>query len=68
MLSTADHELLTRTGPGTPKGDYVRRFWLPVLLACELPEPDASPVRVTVLAEPLVAFRDSEGVVAKHAA
>jgi nitrite reductase/ring-hydroxylating ferredoxin subunit len=41
-------------------GDYFRRFWLPVLLACELPEPDAPPVRVTVLGEPLVAFRDSE--------
>jgi len=42
-------------------GDYFRRFWLPVLLARELPEPDAPPVRVTVLGEPLVAFRDSEG-------
>ena len=42
MLSTADNELLTRTGPGTPMGKLFRRFWLPALLPSELPEPDSA--------------------------
>jgi phenylpropionate dioxygenase-like ring-hydroxylating dioxygenase large terminal subunit len=61
MLSAADNELLTRTGAGTPMGEYFRRFWLPVLLAQEVAEPDGPPVRVTVLGEELVAFRDTDG-------
>jgi phthalate 4,5-dioxygenase len=61
VLSAADNELLTRTGAGTPMGEYFRRFWLPVLLARELPAPDGPPLRVTVLGEELVAFRDTEG-------
>ena len=36
MLSRADNELLTETGPGTPMGEYFRRFWIPVLLSREL--------------------------------
>ena len=47
MLSAEDNELLTRTGPGTPMGELFRRFWMPVLLVRELPEPDGPPVRVT---------------------
>jgi phenylpropionate dioxygenase-like ring-hydroxylating dioxygenase large terminal subunit len=61
MLSADDNELLTRTGSGTPMGTYFRRFWQPVLLAQELPERDGPPVRVKVLGEDLVAFRDSTG-------
>ena len=61
MLSAEDNELLTRTGPGTPMGDLFRRFWMPVLLAREVPEPDCPPVRVTVLGEELVGFRDTSG-------
>ena len=61
MLSAADNELLTRTGAGTPMGELFRRFWQPVLLSQEVPEPDGSPVRVTVLGESLVAFRDTDG-------
>jgi phenylpropionate dioxygenase-like ring-hydroxylating dioxygenase large terminal subunit len=61
VLSAADNELLTRTGAGTPMGEYLRRFWLPVLLARELPAADGPPLRVTVLGEELVAFRDTEG-------
>ncbi len=59
MLSAADNETLTRTGPGTPMGTLFRRFWVPVLLAREIPEPDCPPVRVTVLGEELLAFRDT---------
>ena len=63
MLTASENELLTRTGPGTPMGDLFRRFWHPVLLAEELPEPDGTPVRLRVLSEDLVAFRDTHGKV-----
>jgi phthalate 4,5-dioxygenase oxygenase subunit len=61
MLSAEDNELLTRTGPGTAMGDLFRRFWVPVALAREIPEPDGPPVRVTVMGESLIAFRDTHG-------
>jgi phthalate 4,5-dioxygenase len=61
MLKQEISELLTETGPGAPMGDLFRRYWLPALLAEELPENDAPPVRVKVLSERLIAFRDSEG-------
>jgi phenylpropionate dioxygenase-like ring-hydroxylating dioxygenase large terminal subunit len=48
-------------GPGTPMGNVLRRYWLPALLASELPEPDCAPMRVRLLGEDLVAFRDSDG-------
>ena len=59
MLSTEDNERLTRVGPGTPMGDLMRQYWQPALLSSELPEPDGPPVRVRLLGEDLVAFRDS---------
>lgn len=61
MLTKAENELLTRTGPGTPMGELFRRFWTPALLSEELPGPDCPPVRVTLLGEQLIAFRDSQG-------
>ena len=61
MLSREENELLTRTGPGTAGGEYFRRFWLPALLASEVPAPDCPPVRLRILGEDLVAFRDTEG-------
>ncbi|MGH7367894.1 MAG: Rieske 2Fe-2S domain-containing protein, partial [Candidatus Rokuibacteriota bacterium] len=51
----------TRVGPGTPMGETMRRYWIPALLGRELPEPDCAPVRVRLLGEDLVAFRDSRG-------
>jgi len=61
MLSADDDALLTQTGPGTSMGTLFRRFWVPVLLSREVPEPDGAPVRVTVLGEELVAFRETSG-------
>ncbi|HWO73025.1 MAG TPA: Rieske 2Fe-2S domain-containing protein [Dehalococcoidia bacterium] len=61
MLSREDNELVTNTNKGTPMGEAFRRFWLPVALASELPGPDCIPVRVRVLGEDLIAFRDTEG-------
>lgn len=61
MLAHDDNERATRVGPGTPMGTTMRRYWMPALLAWELPEPDCPPVRVKLLGEELVAFRDSRG-------
>ena len=61
MLSAADNQMLTRSGGGTPMGDLFRRFWIPLLLSEELPEPDCPPVRVKVMGDDYVAFRDTRG-------
>jgi len=63
VLSRAENEMLCRTGPGTPMGELFRRFWMPALLVSDLPEPDCEPVRLKILGENLVAFRDSDGKV-----
>ena len=61
MLKQDVNELLTRTGPGTEMGDLFRRYWMPALLAEELPEDGCPPVRVKLLSERMIAFRDTEG-------
>ncbi len=61
MLSKADNELLCRVGPGAPAGEVFRRFWNPVMLAEDLPSPGCQPVRLRILGEQLVAFRDNTG-------
>jgi len=63
MLSQQENEYLTQTGPGTPMGDLFRRYWHPFLLVEELPEADGPQVRVRLLGEDLVAFRDTNGKV-----
>ncbi|MFM1813665.1 MAG: hypothetical protein RLZ98_360 [Pseudomonadota bacterium] len=61
MLSREDNDLLCRVGPGTPMGRLMRRYWIPVLFTSQLEKPDCPPVRVKILGENLVAFRDTEG-------
>lgn len=61
MLTAADNETLTRTGRDRPMGQYFRRFWQPVALSEEVAEPDGPPVRVDILGDNYVAFRDSDG-------
>ncbi|HEV7907179.1 MAG TPA: Rieske 2Fe-2S domain-containing protein [Pseudonocardiaceae bacterium] len=61
MLTQEMNERLVRTGPGTEMGNLLRRYWIPALLAEELPEPDCAPVRVQLMGERLIAFRDSLG-------
>ena len=63
MMTRDENETLTRTDQGTPMGGVMRRYWLPALLASELPEPDCPPVRVRLLGEELVAFRNTGGKV-----
>lgn len=61
MLRKEQSELLTQTGLGTAMGDMFRRYWIPAMLAEELPADDCPPVRIKLLSERLLAFRDSEG-------
>ena len=61
MLSAQDNALNTQTDRGTPMGELFRRYWLPVLLPEEIPEPDSPPIRIKIMGEYLVAFRDSNG-------
>ena len=63
MLSREDNELVTRVGPGTPMGNFMREYWVPAMLSSELPAPDADPVRVLLLGEKLIGFRDTSGQV-----
>ena len=61
MLRREQNDLLTQTGPGTPGGVLFRSYWIPALLAEELPENECPPVRVKLLSERLLAFRDTQG-------
>jgi phthalate 4,5-dioxygenase len=61
MLSREENELISRVGPGTPMGNLMRQYWLPAMVSSELPSPDSDPVRVKLLGEELITFRDSNG-------
>src|SRR6266480_314292 len=60
MLSKEENEALTRVGPGTLMGDLMRQYWLPFLYSSEV-EADGPPLRVRLLGEDLIVFRDSAG-------
>ena len=60
MLNREENEMLTRVGPGTPAGELLRRYWLPVGVAGEL-TPDNPTQLVRILGETLVLFRDKSG-------
>jgi nitrite reductase/ring-hydroxylating ferredoxin subunit len=62
MLSREHNELICRVGPGTAMGAVLRRYWLPALLSEEVAV-DGAPLRVKLLGEDLIAFRDSQGQV-----
>jgi phthalate 4,5-dioxygenase len=59
-MQTLDSHDLVRVGPGTPMGELMRQYWMPALLSSELAV-DGDPVRLMILCEKLVAFRDSSG-------
>src|SRR5688572_28188545 len=63
MLSKEENEILTRVGPDTPMGALLRTYWHPVLYTYELADNDSDPVRVRLLGEKLIAFRDTNGKV-----
>jgi phthalate 4,5-dioxygenase oxygenase subunit len=61
MLSRDDNERLVRVGRGKPAGELFRRYWMPALLSSELSDRDGAPVRVRLLGEDLIAYRDTSG-------
>jgi nitrite reductase/ring-hydroxylating ferredoxin subunit len=61
MITPEQNERLVRVSPGTPGGALLRRYWQPACLSEELPDPDGAPIRVRLLGEDLVAFRDTGG-------
>ena len=61
MLTAEENELLCRVEGDAPMGQIMRRHWLPACLSEEVAEPDGAPVRVRLLGEDLVAFRDTDG-------
>jgi nitrite reductase/ring-hydroxylating ferredoxin subunit len=62
-MSKSDLSDLLRVGPGMPMGKFMRQYWLPAALAHEV-KADGDPVRVLILGEKLLAFRDTSGQVA----
>jgi phthalate 4,5-dioxygenase oxygenase subunit len=60
MTSHGENDLLTGVGPGTPMGDMMRQYWLPACLSSEITA-DGDPLRLMLLGERLIAFRDSTG-------
>ena len=61
MLSQRENDLLTRVGPGTPMGELMRRYWIPAAFSHQIAAPDSAPVRVRLMGENLVLFRDTRG-------
>jgi phenylpropionate dioxygenase-like ring-hydroxylating dioxygenase large terminal subunit len=60
MTTASESVELTRVGPGTLMGELMRQYWVPALLSCEV-ERGGAPVRLMLLGEKLIAFRDSAG-------
>jgi phthalate 4,5-dioxygenase len=61
MLSQVENEMLTQVGPGTAMGELLRRFWIPALPIADIAEPNGDPVRVRLVGENFVAWRDQAG-------
>lgn len=60
-MTPEENAYLTRVGPGSPMGALLRRFWMPILLEHEVPGPNETPVRVRVLGENFLVWRDGQG-------
>ena len=61
MLTKEENDLLCRVENKAPMGELMKRHWIPVCMSEEVAEPDGAPVRLRILGEELVAFRNSEG-------
>jgi len=59
MLSIEDNERLTRIGPGTPMGELLRRYWMPIAALTEFEHTTIKPVRL--MGEDLVLYKDLSG-------
>lgn len=60
MLTREENERLTRVGPGTPGGEFLRRYWFPAALSPDL-SGETPTKHVRILGEDLVLFRDRSG-------
>ncbi|MPZ13685.1 MAG: Rieske 2Fe-2S domain-containing protein [Chloroflexi bacterium] len=60
MLTKDQNDLICRTGPGTPGGDWFRRYWQPIAMSNDI-NPDGQPKGIRILSEDLVLFRDDQG-------
>ncbi|MDE1156996.1 MAG: Rieske 2Fe-2S domain-containing protein [Neorhizobium sp.] len=60
MITAEENEQLTRVGPGTIMGEFIRQFWMPACLSSEI-KADGDPMRLMLMGEKLIAFRDSDG-------
>lgn len=63
MLSREENGAITQVGPGTPLGEMMRRYWIPVCTSRQIADKDSAPLRIRLLGEDLVAFRDTNGKV-----
>jgi phthalate 4,5-dioxygenase oxygenase subunit len=63
VLKQEENDLICQVGPGTPMGNLMREYWVPAMLSSEVPGPDSDPLRVLLLGEKLIAFRDTNGKV-----
>jgi phthalate 4,5-dioxygenase oxygenase subunit len=61
MMTEDENDLLCRVEGDAPMGRMMRRYWLPACLSEEVEEPDGAPLRVRLLGEDLVVFRDTAG-------
>ncbi len=61
MLTAEENDLLCRVEGDAPMGQIMRRHWMPACLIEEVAEPDGAPLKVRLLGEDLVVFRDSDG-------
>mgnify|MGYP001544863038 CR=1 FL=1 len=61
MMTQEDNRFLTQTDMGTPMGTYLRSFWIPCMVLGEVPGADEAPLRLRLLGEDLIVFRDSNG-------
>jgi phthalate 4,5-dioxygenase oxygenase subunit len=61
VLNATDNAFLTQVGASTAMGQWLRRFWTPLVPASLLPDPDSAPVEARMYGEDLVVFRDTAG-------
>src|SRR5580693_4385513 len=61
MMTSEENDLLCRVEGDAPMGQLMRRHWIPACMSEEVAERDGTPIRVRLLGEDLVVFRDSEG-------
>lgn len=61
MLSAKDNSYLNTSEANTPMGNYLRCHWHPVALSEEVALPDCAPIRLKIMGEDLLLFRDTRG-------